>query len=83
MTEIENVRSRNRSSGTIGSAARDSIQRKTRRRTRPSSDQAADGRVGPLAPVLLVRQADEERRDRRGEHGRPEVVDVPARRPAA
>ena len=37
--------------------------------------QAADGGVGPLA-ALLVRQPDEERRDRAGEDGSTEVVDV-------
>ena len=40
-----------------------------------TDDQPADGRVGPLAR-LLVRQPDQERDEPGGEEGRPEVVEM-------
>jgi hypothetical protein len=64
-TEIVNVRSRNRSSGTIGSRTRDSMNRNTAPRTSPSTIRPPTaGSVQPFAtgapstrcvPVLLVR----------------------------
>ena len=59
VTETEKLRIRNRPSGTIGSAARDSIQRKTAAISEAGQDQAADGRVRPVAGAL-VGQADQD-----------------------
>ena len=54
VTEIVNDRMRNRSSGTIGSETRDSTQHEQgAERRRPSDDQPADRRIGPLSPVCL------------------------------
>ena len=74
-TEIENVRRRNRPSGTIGSATRDSIHRNRAPKHEAHEDQPADAGIRPL-PARLVGQADEERRDREREHDRADVVDM-------
>ena len=73
-TDTVNARLRNSSSGTIGSAARDSTQMNPARTTspRPISPPTAGS---PQSSRLLVGQPDEDRHERGGEQGGTRVVD--------
>ncbi len=73
--EALNVRFRNRWSGMIGSAARDSTKTKTPRKTTPADDRAPDRRVAPLGR-LGQGQADQDRHQAEGQGDDAEVVDL-------